>query len=373
MLERPPEAAAHLAPGRSSEAATGSAPVPALRCRGVRKAFGSVQAVDAVDLEVEAGSFTALLGPSGCGKTTLLRIVAGLERADTGSVTLGAREVDGPGGRTPPERRSVGLVFQEHALFPHLNVGANVAFGLRQLDRRARQVRVAEVLELVGLAGLERRRSSALSGGQRQRVALARALAPSPTLLLMDEPFSSLDAALRFTLRSEIRAILRAAEQTALLVTHDQEEALSMADRVGVMFDGRLHQVADPQTLYRVPATPEVAAFIGDAQVVPGTRAGRYLVDTPLGRLTTSGPVHPPRVAVVIRPESVRLRPSTSGVAQVHTLTYFGRDQLVGVRLPDGTDLRARCGPESDLHQGERVVVTIDGPVVTFPVDDAKR
>lgn len=373
MLEPPHEARASVAPGTPLDVTAGTTSVPGLRCRGVSKAFGSVQAVDAVDLQVEAGSFTALLGPSGCGKTTLLRIVAGLERSDAGSVMLGAREVDGPGGRVPAERRSVGLVFQEHALFPHLNVGANVAFGLRRLDRRARQARVAEVLELVGLAGLERRRPSALSGGQRQRVALARALAPSPTLLLMDEPFSSLDAALRFTLRSEIRAILRAAEQTALLVTHDQEEALSMADRVAVMFDGRLHQVADPQTLYRVPATPEVAAFIGDAQVVPGRRAGRYLVDTPLGRLASAGPIHSARVAAVIRPESVRLRPSASGTARVRTLTYFGRDQLVEVRLPDGTDLLARCGPESDLHHGQRVAITIDGPAVTFPLGDTER
>ncbi len=365
MPEPPVEAATGVAPV--------TAPVPALRCHAISKRFGSVQAVDAVDLEVEAGSFTALLGPSGCGKTTLLRIVAGLERADAGTVTLGEREVDGPGGRTPPERRSVGLVFQEHALFPHLNVGANVAFGLRHLARPIRQARVAEVLELVGLAGLERRRPSALSGGQRQRVALARALAPSPTLLLLDEPFSSLDAALRVTLRSEIRAILRTAEQTAMLVTHDQEEALSVADRVGVMFDGRLHQLAEPQTLYRAPATPEVAAFIGDADVVPGTRAGQYLVDTPLGRLTTPGPIDSARVAAVIRPESVRLRPSAAGTARVHTLTYVGRDQRVGVRLSDGTDLRARCGPELELRHGDRVAVTIDGPTVTFPLDDGQR
>lgn len=361
--DRVANAAPELAP------ATAAATVPALRCHGVSKRFGAVQAVDEVDLEVAAGSFTALLGPSGCGKTTLLRIVAGLERADAGTVVLGDREVDGPGGRTPPERRSVGLVFQEHALFPHLNVGANVAYGLRHRERAARQARVAEVLELVGLAGLERRRPAALSGGQRQRVALARALAPSPTLLLLDEPFSSLDAALRVTLRAEIRAILRAADQTAMLVTHDQEEALSVADRVGVMFDGRLHQLADPRTLYRAPATPQVAAFIGDAEVVPGTRAGRFLVDTPLGRLTTAGPVDAARVAAVIRPESVRLRPSASGTARVRTRTYFGRDQLIGLTLADGTPLRARCGPELDLHEGDRVTVTIDDPAVTFPHD----
>lgn len=342
---------------------------PALRVHGVSKRFGDVLAVDAVDLEVPRGSFSALLGPSGCGKTTLLRIVAGLEHADEGTVVLDDHEVDGPRGMVPPERRSVGLVFQEHALFPHLDVGANVAFGLRDLPRPARTERVAEVLELVGLAGLERRRPSALSGGQRQRVALARALAPSPTLLLLDEPFSSLDAALRVTLRDEVRAILRAADQTALLVTHDQEEALSVADRVGVMFEGRLHQVADPQTLYRTPATPEVAAFIGDADVVAATRAGQFLVDTPLGRLATTGPVTAERVAAVIRPEAVHLRASASGTAEVRTLTYFGRDQLVGVRLPDGTEVRARRGSDLDLHRGDHVEVIVDGPAVTFPID----
>jgi iron(III) transport system ATP-binding protein len=342
---------------------------PALRMRGVSKRFGSVLAVDAVDLEVPRGSFTALLGPSGCGKTTLLRIVAGLERADTGSVHLGTHAVDGAAGAVPPERRSVGLVFQEHALFPHLDVGSNVAFGLRGRSRTERSARVAEVLELVGLTGFERRRPSALSGGQRQRVALARALAPSPTLLLLDEPFSSLDAALRVSLRDEVRAILRAADQTALLVTHDQEEALSIADRIGVMFAGRLHQLADPPTLYREPATPEVASFIGDADVVPATRAGQFLIDTPLGRLATVGPVLAEHVVAVIRPESVRLRATADGRGEVRTITYFGRDQLIGVRLPDGTEVRARRGPELDLLRGSRVEVTIDGPAVTFPVD----
>jgi iron(III) transport system ATP-binding protein len=333
----------------------------------VSRRFGRVVALDGVDLDVAAGSLTALLGPSGCGKTTLLRVVAGLERPDAGTVELAGRQVDGPAGSVPPEERGVGLVFQEHALFPHLDVGANVGFGLRHLDRRALGARVRDVLALVGLGGLGDRRPAQLSGGQRQRVALARALAPAPTLLLLDEPFSSLDAAMRVALRDEVRAILRAAEQTALLVTHDQEEALSVADRVAVMFDGRLHQVADPQTLYRSPATPEVAAFIGDADVLLGRRAGQFLVDTPLGRLATAAPVTADAVAVVVRPEAVRLRPSAEGTATVRTLTYYGRDQLVGVALGDGTTLRARRGPDLDLARGDRVDVTVDGPVVTFP------
>jgi len=340
---------------------------PALRCRGVSRRFGDVVALDAVDLDVPAGSLTALLGPSGCGKTTLLRVVAGLERPDAGTVELGGRTVDGPGGPLPPEERGVGLVFQEHALFPHLDVAGNVGFGLRHLDRTARSARVAEVLDLVGLAGTGDRSPTVLSGGQRQRVALARALAPAPTLLLLDEPFSSLDAALRVALRDEVRTILRAAAQTALLVTHDQEEALSVADRVAVMFEGRLHQVADPQTLYGAPATPAVAAFIGDADVLPGRRAGRYLVDTPLGRLATTDAVASEEVAVVVRPEAVRLRARPDGPATVRSLTYYGRDQLVGVETADGARLRARRGPERDLARGDRVDVAVEGPVVTFP------
>jgi iron(III) transport system ATP-binding protein len=346
---------------------------PALRCRGLVRRFGEVAALDGVDLEVPTGSLTALLGPSGCGKTTLLRVVAGLERPDAGTVELAGRTVDGPDGWVPPERRGVGLVFQEHALFPHLDVTANVAFGLRGLDRRGRDRRVREVLELVDLAGQAGRMPSELSGGQRQRVALARALAPSPTLVLLDEPFTSLDAALRVAVRDEVRTILRAAEQTALLVTHDQEEALSVTDRVGVMFAGRMHQIADPQTLYRSPATPEVAAFVGDADVLPGTRAGTFLVDTPLGRLPTSGPVGTDRVDVVLRPESVRLRAAPDGTGTVRHLTYFGRDQVVGVALGDGTLLRSRRGPDLDLSRGDRVEVRVEGPVVTFPARPAAR
>jgi iron(III) transport system ATP-binding protein len=338
----------------------------ALRCRGVSRRFGSTLAVDAVDLEVPVGSFTSLLGPSGCGKTTLLRIIAGLERPDTGTVEVDGREVDGPSGHVAPEERSVGMVFQAHALFPHLDVARNVAFGLRRLDRGARELRVTEVLELVGLAGLETRMPSQLSGGQQQRVALARALAPSPSLLLLDEPFSSLDAALRASVREEVRAILKAAGQTALLVTHDQEEALSITDRVGVMFDGRLHQVADPETLYREPSTREVASFVGDADLVPGTRAASFMVDTPFGRLPTAAPVLSDRVTVVVRPENVELRPASDGPATVRHVTFFGHDTLVEVTLPDGTSLRSRSGPTARLERGQPVRVSVSGTVVTF-------
>jgi iron(III) transport system ATP-binding protein len=341
--------------------------LPALRCRGVSRRFGPIRAVDGVDLEVPRGSFTSLLGPSGCGKTTLLRIIAGLERPDAGTVEVDGRVVDAPGVHVVPEERGVGMVFQAHALFPHLDVGRNVAFGLRDLDRAGRADRVAEVLELVGLFGLEQRMPSELSGGQQQRVALARALAPRPSLLLLDEPFSSLDASLRASVREEVRSILHEAGQTALLVTHDQEEALSITDRVAVMFDGRLHQLADPETLYREPATREVAAFVGDADLVDGTRAASYMVDTPLGRLATVGPVESDEVTVVVRPENVSLRTAEDGGAMVRHVTFFGHDSLVEIVLDDGTTLHSRSGPGARIGRGDRVRTTITGPVVIFP------
>ena len=340
----------------------------ALRCSGVTKRFGAVLAVDAVDLEVASGEFVALLGPSGCGKTTLLRIVAGLEAADAGTVEVGGTPVDVPGVRLPPEDRSVGMVFQAYALFPHLDVDENIAFGLRRMDRASRDARVAEVLELVDLSGFGGRMPSELSGGQQQRVALARAIAPRPSLLLMDEPFSSLDASMRASVREDVRRILKEAGQTALLVTHDQEEALSVTDRVGVMFSGALHQVAEPRTLYRSPATREVASFIGDAVLLPATRAASFLVDSPVGRLATSESVVAERVSVVLRPESVELRRAADGPATVQHVTFHGHDALVEVALDDGTSVRARCGPELDLQRGDRARLTVNGPVVTFPV-----
>lgn len=236
-----------------------------LEVRSLTKRFGSVIAVEDFSLAVPEGEVLALLGPSGCGKTTALRIVAGLERPDAGRVFLAGRDATD----WPPEKRGVGLVFQSYALFPHLSVGANVAYGLR-FRRGDRKRRVRELLALVGLAGYERRKPHQLSAGQQQRVALARALAPEPRVLLLDEPLSALDAALRKDLRAELRALLGKLGMTALYVTHDQEEALALADRVAVMREGKLEQVAPPEELYAKPRSPFVASFLGRANLWPG-------------------------------------------------------------------------------------------------------
>jgi iron(III) transport system ATP-binding protein len=340
----------------------------ALACRGLVKRYGGTVAVDGVDLEVPRGSLTALLGPSGCGKTTVLRMIAGLLAPDAGEIVIDGEPVADHRTFVPPEKRPVGLVFQDYALFPHLSVARNVAYGLGHLPRRDRKARVHEVLDLVGLADLGRRLPTALSGGQQQRVALARALAPCPELVLLDEPFSNLDAALRSSVREEVRSILRAADATAVFVTHDQEEALSLADRVAVMDAGRIHQIDEPQTLYTRPATRFVAGFVGEADVLTAHRVDAFLVDSPLGRLPTADPVGTPTVAAVIRPESLQVTADARGDATVTGIEYFGHDQLVHVRLADGTLLRARRGPILDLHRGDRVDVAVLGPIVTFPL-----
>ena len=344
-------------------------------CRGLRRTYGPVTAVDDLDLEVRRGELLAVLGPSGCGKTTLLRLVAGFERPDAGTITIEDTLVAGPGTFLPPERRRVGIVVQDHALFPHLTVAANVAYGLKARPG-PRDARVAEVLAMVGLEALGQRYPAELSGGQQQRVAIARALALEPDVVLLDEPFANLDAALRARIRFEVRAILKAAGATAVLVTHDQEEALSLADRVAVVDRGRIVQVGPPDDVYRRPATPFVARFVGDADLVPGTSDGTT-VTTPLGPLLVDGPAPPSGPALaVVRPEAVRLAAAPAGAgrdgsgtdgATVATVTYYGHDQLVEVALDDGSLVRARLGAERLFHTGERVRAEVAGPVIAYP------
>lgn len=319
------------------------------------KRFGDVVAVDNVSLEVPRGEILALLGPSGCGKTTFLRLVAGFEQPDAGEVALGGRSVAGNGSFVPPERRRVGIVFQDYALFPHLCVADNVSFGLSGPGCDAR---VREVLHLVGLTGLADRFPHELSGGQQQRVALARALAPRPDIILFDEPFSNLDAALRARVRDEVRAILREAQATAIFVTHDQEEALSLADRVGIMRDGRIHQVDTPERVYTRPADAFVAAFVGGANLIRATSDGQT-VTSPLGSFRPLNTPPDGATTLIVRPESVRIRYDARGAAVVLDATYYGHDQLVHVRLGDGELVSARLGTSRFFEPGDHVSVSV--------------
>jgi iron(III) transport system ATP-binding protein len=332
----------------------------AVSLRDVTKRFGAVVAVDDVTLDVAHGEILALLGPSGCGKTTFLRLVAGFERPDLGTIVLGGRTVAGDGTFVRPEARRAGIVFQDYALFPHMTLAANVGYGVRGRKRD----RVEEVLRLVGLSGLGDRYPYELSGGQQQRVALARALAPAPDIVLLDEPFSNLDAALRERVRGEVREILRAAGTTTIFVTHDQEEALSLADRVAVMQDGRLHQVGTPGEVYGRPADLFVAAFVGGANLLSGSAASEG-IRHPLGLIAGT----PGEAVVVIRPEAVRLRGDPAGRGVVRATTFYGHDQVVDLDL-DGVAVRARLGPGPVFRPGERVEVSVDDrDVLSFPVD----
>ncbi len=336
-----------------------------LELREVSKQFKDVGAARRVSFCLRKGQLLALLGPSGCGKTTTLRLIAGFEEPDAGEILIGGRLVAGPGVFVPPERRRVGMVFQEYALFPHLTVADNVRFGLRHYAGETEK-RVREVLELVGLLGLEKRMPHELSGGQQQRVALARALAPEPDLILLDEPFSNLDAGLRVRVRAEVRTILKEAEATAVFVTHDQEEALSLVDQVAVMMDGVVHQVASPREVYYQPATRAVAAFVGDSNFLPGIGHGRW-VECELGRLDTQVEVWGP-VDVLIRPEHIDVRPaSQASSCRVREVTFFGHDQLIGLDFQQRLHLDARAGPAYQFFPGQPVEIRVLGPVMAYP------
>ncbi|MGH8886025.1 MAG: ABC transporter ATP-binding protein [Egibacteraceae bacterium] len=338
-----------------------------IRTRDLACAYGSVRAVDGVDLDVRRGQLLALLGPSGCGKTTMLRLLAGFERPDAGTVEIEGRTVAGEGVWVPPERRRVGMVFQDYALFPHLTVERNVAYGLHDRPPPEAARRVASVLELVGLQGLERRYSHQLSGGQQQRVALARALAPRPAVILLDEPFSNLDAARRAQVRADVKRILAYTATTAVFVTHDQEEAFAIADEVAVMRDGRIAQRANPEELYRAPADRDVAGFVGDADFLPGQSLGNH-VETELGRLQLAHPCNGP-VEVVVRPEIVRLTKSDNGRATVLDREFYGHDQMLVLQLETGRVVRARLGPSGNFQPGDRCDVWIDGAVHAYPAN----
>jgi putative spermidine/putrescine transport system ATP-binding protein len=307
--------------------------------RGLRREFGATVALDGLDLTVRPGEFLALLGPSGCGKTTALRMLAGFEHPDSGAVLVDGEDVT----RVPAHRRDAGMVFQSYSLFPHLNALDNVAFGLRMRKVRTaeRRSRAAELLELVGLADKGERFPHQLSGGQQQRIALARALALRPRVLLLDEPLSALDAKVRLTLREEIRRLQQELGITTLFVTHDQEEALSIADRVAVMRAGRLEQCAEPGELYGRPATAFVAEFVGTTSRIPGRLSGES-VEVLGQRLPAEGtPPATAEVDVLVRPEAVHVTADESGDAQVIATAFLGATTRLTVRLADGTEVKA--------------------------------
>jgi iron(III) transport system ATP-binding protein len=328
----------------------------------VSKSFGATSVLQDVSLDVGTGRMVALLGPSGCGKTTLLRIVAGLETPDTGEVRVAGRLLTGPGVMVAPEKRRVGMVFQDWALFPHMTVAKNVGYGLPRDAGRAE--RVAQALEMVGLAGLGDRQPATLSGGQQQRVALARAIAPEPTVLLLDEPFSNLDTALRVQVRGEVHHLLVDLGITTVFVTHDQEEAFILGDEVAVMNGGVIVQQATPADLYRTPASRWVAGFVGDANLLPGVvsngHATTAIGDVPL----TSGAAG--EVDVLLRPEELRLAGGDGGVVEL--TEYYGHDTVYVVKLSDGAVLRVRAGSAPEFVRGDRVAVRYAGePTISFP------
>ena len=311
----------------------------AVSCRGLTKNFGAKPAVAGVNLDLVEGSFLALLGPSGCGKTTLLRLIAGFERPDQGTITVGGKIVSSPDVFVPPEKRRVGIVFQDYALFPHLTVEENIAYGLpRSANRKAR---VDEVLSMVGMRNFQTRMPHELSGGEQQRVAIARALAPNPDVLLLDEPFSSLDADLRTRIRAEVKEILTRSRATVIFVTHDQEEAFFMGDQVGVMNLGHLEQIDVPENIFHRPATPFVAQFVGVADFLEGKVENR-VIDTEIGHIPVSEDLPAgTKVTVMVRPDFLDIQPEADGVGVIVDRIFQGINYLYRVKLPSGATIQS--------------------------------
>ena len=354
---------------------------PVIGCEGVSRRFGETVAVSSASLAVSAGEIIAVLGPSGCGKTTLLRLIAGLEGTDSGTITVAGELVSAPGVHVPPERRRVGMVFQDYALFPHLTVAANIGFGLGGKSKADKGMRVEEILRLVGLTGLGDRYPHQLSGGQQQRVAVGRTLAPQPFAVLLDEPFSNLDAGMRAGVRTEVGEILRGRGVATVIVTHDREEAFSLADRVAVMNLGRIEQIDRPGAIFRSPATPFVARITGTADFLAGrivegranTEVGRLQLTEPgpggIGARTGTG--EGDEVMVLVRPDDFLVLPNPRGGSRVLAREYRGDAVILVVELGSGATVRCRQGPYSDLAGGTLVdlVPTRSVPFVAFSMD----
>jgi iron(III) transport system ATP-binding protein len=358
--------------------------VSELQIAGLHKSFGATPVLEDLELTVPAASLVAILGQSGSGKTTLLRVLAGLLRPDRGTITIGQRTVDGPNSHVPTERRRIGYVPQEGALFPHLTVAANVAFGV---PRAQRKTEVRRLLELVGLTELAGRYPHQLSGGQQQRVALARALAVKPDIVLLDEPFASLDAHLRASVRDDVHAVLQETRTTTVLVTHDQDEALSTADRIAVLRNGRIAQHGTPQDLYRQPIDEALARFVGEANLIHGVMQGERVL-TSLGTLPAAWRDGQPASAarpvnVLVRPEQIDLRRCSDGqmheapngatplTGRIVRAGYHGHDSLLHVQIDDpehaGQPLIVRTLGHARLPVGAQVTLTVQDTVLVWP------
>ena len=332
-------------------------PPAAIRCHNISKYFGPLPAVESISFGVPAGQTLALLGPSGCGKTTILRLLAGFEKLDEGEIEIGENVVAGPDRYLPPEKRRIGMVFQDYAIFPHLTVAENIGFGLN--GRNNRVVRVEYLLSFVGLEGLGDRMPQELSGGQQQRVALARALAPSPRALLLDEPFSNLDAALRTEVRVEVRELLRQSGTTTIFVTHDQEEALFFGDLIAVMRSGSIEQVGRPEEVFLRPRTRFVAAFMGQTDFIPG-RVKDNGIETPLGRLDLA--ISLPsgtQLEVALRPNHVALTTDGSPNSRILSRQFQGIAYLYRVALTNGSIVHSWQPHQVDLPPGTSVQASI--------------
>ena len=345
-----------------------------LSLQAIGKTFEpGVPVLQDVSLRIEPGAMVCLLGPSGCGKTTLLRLVAGFEEPDAGAIHLGGQLVSRPGHVVAPEKRHIGMVFQDYALFPHMTVAQNIVFGLFRRPATHRDRRLADLLQLVGLQDMAERYPHELSGGQQQRVALARALAPGPQLLLLDEPFSNLDVNLRRQLRQEMQDVLRRTDMTTILVTHDQEEALSLADTLAILDQGRVVQYDTPETIVQRPSTRFVAEFLALGHFLPGEIRDHCIV-TEMGpvRLDSDMPATPDgcrEVDLLIPPECLTLCDNGHGIrARVTQITFHGTRKLYTVRLPSGAYLQGLCAHDAPLQTGAQINVRYEPTVlITFP------
>lgn len=339
-----------------------------LEVKGLQCSYDGQPVVSEVSFHLHEGEIACLLGPSGCGKTTVLRALAGFNAVEGGEIELYGRVLSASGVHLPPEQRRIGMVFQDYALFPHLTVAQNIAFGLKGLSRKDADTRVSELLSLVQLEGKGQRYPHELSGGQQQRVALARALAPRPDLLLMDEPFSNLDTDLRRHLAREVREILKQQGIPAVLVTHDQEEAFAFSDKVGVLAEGRLHQWDSPYNLYYSPSSPRVAAFVGKGEFIPGTvRDGLLCTDVGNVMLTCNQWQDGDEVQLFVRPHEIVPADAEGAQAQILAKEFLGTTTLYTLQLSSGRLVSSAVDSHIDLQVGDAVTVSLQPPrPVTF-------